>query len=286
MAGTIGDQQAVSGYLGTKLVNTFLDHDQSTGTITSPTFTIDSDYIDLLVGGGNHPYTANPAPGSEPTAVNLVVDGNVVATATGQDNETLNWVAWNTASLQGQQAQIQIVDNNTGGWGHILVDHIVFSPEAAIPVSTETAVNLLVDGEVVRTATGPNSETLDWANWDVRDLAGETATHPDHRQQHRRLGPHPGRPVHLRRRTLPCPRPSGPTGSTTAATSTPASPSTTCPSGKRIMIAWMNNWQYGSSIPTDPWRSAMSVPRELNLERIAGETELTVQTSATARVPA
>ena len=33
------------------------------------------------------------------------------------------------------------------------------------------------------------------------------------------------------------------------------------PNSRRIMIAWMNNWQYAGSIPTDPWRSAMSVPR-------------------------
>ncbi len=99
----------------------------------------------------------------------------MVATATGQDNEALNWVAWNTASWQGQQAQIQIVDTNTGGWGHINVDNIVFSPEAAVPVSIETAVNLLVDGKVVRTTTGANSEQLDWANWDLSDLVGKTA---------------------------------------------------------------------------------------------------------------
>jgi fructan beta-fructosidase len=41
----------------------------------------------------------------------------------------------------------------------------------------ETCVDLLLDGEVVRTATGPNdrpggSERLDWASWDVADLAG------------------------------------------------------------------------------------------------------------------
>ena len=73
-AGTIGDQQPVSGYEGSQLVNTFIDHDNGTGHITSPEFTITKDYINFLVGGGNHPYpgsTANP-----PTAVNLVVDGD------------------------------------------------------------------------------------------------------------------------------------------------------------------------------------------------------------------
>ena len=273
VAGTIGDQQAVSGYLGDKLVNTFLDHDASTGTITSPEFTIDSSYINLLVGGGNHPYTATPAPGAEPTAVNLLVGGNVVATATGQDNEALNWVAWNTASWQGQQAQIQIVDNNTGGWGHINVDNIVFSTEAAVPVSIETAVNLLVDDTVVRSTTGPNSEQLDWANWDVTNLAGKTA-------RIQIVDNNTGGWGHILADQF--------TFADAPALSTTERAHwadygrdfyagvtfNDVPKGKRIMIAWMNNWQYAGKIPTDPWRSAMSVPRELTLQRQAGKTEL------------
>jgi sucrose-6-phosphate hydrolase SacC (GH32 family) len=44
----------------------------------------------------------------------------------------------------------------------------------------ETCMNLLVEGKVVRTATGPNdrpggTERLDRQSWDVRDLAGRTA---------------------------------------------------------------------------------------------------------------
>ena len=44
----------------------------------------------------------------------------------------------------------------------------------------ETCLDLLVDGAVVRTATGPNdrpggSECLDWASWDVADLVGKSA---------------------------------------------------------------------------------------------------------------
>jgi len=44
----------------------------------------------------------------------------------------------------------------------------------------ETCINLLIDGKVVRAATGPNtteggSEELDWHAWDVSDLAGKDA---------------------------------------------------------------------------------------------------------------
>lgn len=37
--------------------------------------------------------------------------------------------------------------------------------------------------------------------------------------------------------------------------------------GRRIIIAWMNNWRYANDTPTAPWRGAMSVPRELTLRR-------------------
>ena len=77
----------------------------------------------------------------------------------GRTARHCNWASWDVSDLPGQKAQIQIVDDNTGGWGHINVDHIMFSDEPAQPALGETAVNLLVDGKVVRTATGANSET-------------------------------------------------------------------------------------------------------------------------------
>ena len=39
----------------------------------------------------------------------------------------------------------------------------------------ETCLNLIVDGAVVRTATGKNREQLEWTAWDVRDLIGKEA---------------------------------------------------------------------------------------------------------------
>lgn len=38
------------------------------------------------------------------------------------------------------------------------------------------------------------------------------------------------------------------------------------PSGERIFIGWMSNWDYARNTPTEKWRSAMTVPRSLSLK--------------------
>ena len=40
------------------------------------------------------------------------------------------------------------------------------------------------------------------------------------------------------------------------------------PNNKRIFIGWMSNWQYAMKTPTKNWRSSMTLPRELSLEKI------------------
>ena len=35
--------------------------------------------------------------------------------------------------------------------------------------------------------------------------------------------------------------------------------------GRRLFMGWMSNWHYGQEVPTSPWRSAMTVPRALDL---------------------
>jgi fructan beta-fructosidase len=37
---------------------------------------------------------------------------------------------------------------------------------------------------------------------------------------------------------------------------------------RRIFLGWMSNWQYATVVPTTAWRSAMTVPRDLSLEKI------------------
>lgn len=36
--------------------------------------------------------------------------------------------------------------------------------------------------------------------------------------------------------------------------------------GRRIWMAWMSNWKYANELPTYPWRSAMTIPREVELQ--------------------
>ncbi|MFI1356759.1 GH32 C-terminal domain-containing protein [Streptomyces sp. NPDC020898] len=267
--GTLPDQGQVSGFLGDGLANTFLNGDASTGTLTSPEFTLDKKHINFLIGGGNH-----PADSDNPTAVELLVDGQVVRSSTGKDGEALNWASWDVGDLAGKKAQIRIVDNNSGGWGHLNVDHIMLSDTQAQRVSQETSVNLLVDGKVVRSATGADSESLDRASFDLRPYAGKKA-------QIQILDMNTAGWGHVMADQF--------TAADKPAQSVVQRADWTdygkdyyaavswenAPGGKRYMIGWMNNWDYGQSIPTSPWRSAQSVPREMALRTINGRIRLT-----------
>jgi levanbiose-producing levanase len=123
--GALPNQQPVGGYLGDGLVNTYLGGDAATGILTSPAFTINQRYLKFLLGGGSHPNGAGYA-----TSVNLVLDGQIARTATGRDEEYLRWTTWDVSDLQGRTARLQLVDNNTGSWGHITADHFLLTSTA------------------------------------------------------------------------------------------------------------------------------------------------------------
>ncbi|MCF2517085.1 glycoside hydrolase family 32 protein [Dyadobacter sp. CY351] len=44
---------------------------------------------------------------------------------------------------------------------------------------------------------------------------------------------------------------------------------------RNILMGWMSNWQYANQVPTDPWRSANTIARELGLKTVGKETYLT-----------
>lgn len=184
--GGFDGQNKVSGFSGSGLVNSFLNGDGTTGTLASPEFTIESDYINFLIGGGQHPGK---------TCINLIVEGNTILSATGNNSEQLDWQNWDVRNHQGKTATIQIVDQETGGWGHILVDEITFAEKPAIGVQENTL----------------------WLDYGPDNYAGVTWSDiPEN-------------------------------------------------DGRRLFMGWMSNWTYANLVPTDPWRSAMTLPRVLTL---------------------
>jgi levanbiose-producing levanase len=121
-AGTKPSVEQLPGMVGNAVLDTSTGGDPATGTITSPTFTLDRNHLHFLVAGGRHPHGK---PGE--TSINLVVDGAVVRTATGDDTGVLKPVDWDVSALQGKTAQVQVIDQATGKWGHLVVDQLLLS---------------------------------------------------------------------------------------------------------------------------------------------------------------
>lgn len=120
VAGALPGQQHVSGHLGRGLMNSFRGGDASTGTLTSPPFTITRRHLSFLIGGGQ----------TYLTRLELLVDDQVVHHASGDDTEVLKWKSWDVSALIGRQAVLRAVDEVTAGWGHLLIDHIVMTDAA------------------------------------------------------------------------------------------------------------------------------------------------------------
>lgn len=275
-------------YLGAKRLNTWEGGprgDDNVGTLTSPSFTIDGSYLSFLIGGGKR------SDGS--LQVELVVDGDVVRAQTGPEAGQLNWRSWDVADLQGEEAVIRVRDEATGGWGHLTLDHFVLGDVPAKPRSDETSVNLIVDDRVVRSATGADSETLDWASWNVREFTGKKARIEVVDNNRFGWG-------HILLDQVMF-------ADTAAATRLEsydwldwgrdyyaAVSYSGAPDGKRIMQGWMNNWDYSQDIPTTTWRSSMALPREVRLvttdrgprltQRVVSQIDAQLDTGAAASV--
>jgi fructan beta-fructosidase len=93
-----------------------IEGDGPTGTLTSPEFKIARNYISFLISGGDYEHD---------TCVNLLINGKIVKSAVGWRSDRLVPTSWDVSQFRGQKAQVQIVDEASGDWGHINVDHIV-----------------------------------------------------------------------------------------------------------------------------------------------------------------
>ena len=140
--GPLRGQVEVSGYLGDGYASSFHGGDPALGRLISPPFTVQRRYLSFLIGGGRRTYYGNNDPGY--VAVNLVHDGHVVRTAPRSQwepdgSDHLAWDWFDLADLEGAQVRVEIVDQHTGPWGHILVDQIAQTdtPPVALPPFAE-----------------------------------------------------------------------------------------------------------------------------------------------------
>lgn len=91
--------------------------DSQTGVIVSPLFVPEGGNMTFRIGGGS---------GQSTYAALCTVDGKEVQFARGINDQVMQITAWDLAPYVGQKMYIKVVDNSTGGWGHVTVDNFQF----------------------------------------------------------------------------------------------------------------------------------------------------------------
>ncbi len=127
----LAEYQGNVGARGDGLVNSHnlprpsgeVDHsDTFVGRLTSDPFPLEHRYVHFLIGGGPH---------SGQTAVQLLIDHEVVTEINGPANNRMRPGRLVVHPWRGRAARLRIVDESTEGWGNIGVDQIVLSDRAS-----------------------------------------------------------------------------------------------------------------------------------------------------------
>ena len=94
--------------------------DEPQGSMTSPSFLIDANFLTFLIGAGCQNFE---------TRAELIVDGDVVFKTNAERHhdsciETMYEKSWNVSRFTGNRAQLRLIDHSSEGWGHINFDHL------------------------------------------------------------------------------------------------------------------------------------------------------------------
>ena len=91
--------------------------DNLTGSLFSPEFIITKRFMNFLIAGG----------AIEKVGVELWIEESRKIISRGSNNEIFTPKSWDISGYLGKKAQIRLIDNATGGWGHIHADRFVQS---------------------------------------------------------------------------------------------------------------------------------------------------------------
>ncbi|MEM9657277.1 MAG: PVC-type heme-binding CxxCH protein, partial [Planctomycetota bacterium] len=107
--------------------------DAPVGELTSAPFDVTHPYASFLVGGGHH----------AETRVEIVdhASSDVLLAVSGQAKEDMSHVAIDLRKHHGKTIVLRLIDNASGGWGHVNFDHFRFHAERPdVPMARPAAV--------------------------------------------------------------------------------------------------------------------------------------------------
>lgn len=108
-----------SGYKGAAFVQTYVDRKyEPTGTLTSPEFRIERDFINMRIAGG---------PDGGRLGVKVMVDGVEVGRVGATKGNHLDETSISVSDHKGKKARVVIFDKSKDWWGYIAVDQILQS---------------------------------------------------------------------------------------------------------------------------------------------------------------
>ena len=147
----------IKGFRGQMMLKSWGPHgrdiDIQIGRAISSPFIIERKFLRFLLSGGHYPGRA---------CVNLLVDGNAVASITGQNSHVMESVAFDLSSYQGRQAQVEVLDRVIGPWGHVCMDMLIQTENSK---GVRTLGNDVMRGsDFVWTRDGLLKGSLKWAD--------------------------------------------------------------------------------------------------------------------------
>ncbi len=113
-------QQEIGGNIGLGFLTSYhpTEGDRPTGRAISPAFTATAgQYLTFLIAGGN----------GDGVGVRLLAGDEEIAVWRGQNTERFSMIFHALTDIAGHPLRLEMFDDETGGWGHIMLDHVLLT---------------------------------------------------------------------------------------------------------------------------------------------------------------
>ena len=119
-SGTKMMKRRVGPFEGKFFLTTIGNTERAVGSLLSPVFLVEQDYILIRMSGGGYPGRV---------CVNIHTTQGIVRSATGRNDDYFERVAIDVREFRGQFARLELRDQHRGLWGHLNVDEILMTAQ-------------------------------------------------------------------------------------------------------------------------------------------------------------